>query len=308
MTQSLELVPIQPDIEVKIFRGHELRIICNYADGRLWPHRTGDIWPVAQDHAAPCNISRGSLRDRIRDLEPSEKGVVSIDTLGGPQEFTIVNESASLRLIAGSRTPEGKALLKWMADLAVSYRKGQLTAALDTRLQSEVLALRQKVEFLERSMANEPRAILSPDAAHPSHLFPYSIHEVRRLQTEGFWITKEWLENERVPSSELSRLAASLVRRAKAHFAKELQLRNKMTRTLRRTNPSGKRVWLVHEKYLDALHYGGVSPEDKAVLRRRLEMFKRQDLGAELTALGDQQQLPFDVVSLAQVRAARRQA
>jgi prophage antirepressor-like protein len=69
-------------------------------------------WFVAADVCALLTISNN--RDALGRLDDDEKGVGSIDTLGGTQEMTIVNESGLYSLILGSRKPEAKKFKKWV--------------------------------------------------------------------------------------------------------------------------------------------------------------------------------------------------
>ena len=57
-------------------------------------------------------------------LDDDEKGVSSIDTLGGVQTMATVNESGLYSLIMGSRKPEAKRFKKWVtAEVLPSIRK-----------------------------------------------------------------------------------------------------------------------------------------------------------------------------------------
>lgn len=284
---------------VMILEGHPVRFIIR----PNLPLHLMVAW-VCSDIAKALGSKNPSVAgESLNLIEGEDKGYDTIVTPGGPQRLRVFTSKGLTKFLMKSRHPAAESFCDELAkkndDLmyyGIAFR-GNLSAAemisgLEARFTEKLAAVmednrRLRVDFM-RAIANEPRATLAAEGMHPSHLFPYSAEEVERLQAQGFWVTKTWLENERVPSSQLSRLAASLVRRAKAYFAGETQLRNKMTRTLRRPNPSGKRVWLVHEKYLNAIYYGSLSPEGKAVLRRSLEILKRDDLAGEAAPQGDQ--------------------
>lgn len=59
-------------------------------------------------------LAIGNSRMALDRLDDDEKGVSSIDTLGGPQEMTVVNESGLYSLILGSRKPQAKAFKRWV--------------------------------------------------------------------------------------------------------------------------------------------------------------------------------------------------
>ena len=69
-------------------------------------------WFVAADVCAALSIENN--RDAMSRLDDDEKGVGSIDTLGGSQVMTIVSESGLYSLVLGSRKPEAKPFKKWV--------------------------------------------------------------------------------------------------------------------------------------------------------------------------------------------------
>lgn len=69
-------------------------------------------WFVAADVCAALTI--GNSRDALDRLDADEKGVGSIDTLGGLQQLATVNESGLYSLILGSRKPEAKPFKRWV--------------------------------------------------------------------------------------------------------------------------------------------------------------------------------------------------
>ena len=53
-------------------------------------------------------------RDALSSLDDDEKGVVTTDTLGGPQQVAYVTESGMYSLVLRSRKPEAKAFKRWI--------------------------------------------------------------------------------------------------------------------------------------------------------------------------------------------------
>lgn len=74
--------------------------------------RDGEPWFVAADVCAALSV--GNPSDVMRRLDEDEKGVVSIDTLGGRQDVSVVNESGLYAVVMTSRKPEAKKFKKWV--------------------------------------------------------------------------------------------------------------------------------------------------------------------------------------------------
>ena len=72
--------------------------------------RDGEPWFVAADVCRALEIDR----TQIRRLDEDEKGVYSMQTPGGAQKMTIVNEPGLYSLVLGSRKPEAKAFKRWI--------------------------------------------------------------------------------------------------------------------------------------------------------------------------------------------------
>ena len=74
--------------------------------------KEGQAWFVAKD---VCEIlEHSNHRMAVANLDNDEKGVSIVDTPGGPQETTIINESGLYALIFTSRKPEAKRFRKWV--------------------------------------------------------------------------------------------------------------------------------------------------------------------------------------------------
>lgn len=82
--------------------------------------RDGEPWFVANDVCRALEIDR----TQIRRLDDDEKGVCSIQTPGGEQKMTIVNEPGLYSLVLGSRKPEARAFKRWIThDVISAIRK-----------------------------------------------------------------------------------------------------------------------------------------------------------------------------------------
>lgn len=74
--------------------------------------RDGEPWFITVDACRALELRNS--RDAISRLDDDEKGVASIDTPGGPQEMSIINEPGLYTLVLGSRKPEAKAFKRWV--------------------------------------------------------------------------------------------------------------------------------------------------------------------------------------------------
>lgn len=70
-------------------------------------------WFVGKDLAEILGYS--NTRDALsRHVEPEDKGVAKLDTLGGKQNQTVVNESGMFSLILSSSLPNAKKFKRWV--------------------------------------------------------------------------------------------------------------------------------------------------------------------------------------------------
>ena len=93
---------------------NELQIFNNTEFGSIRTTLINDIpWFVGKDVADALGYSntRDALAKRVDD---EDKGVGKYDTLGGPQEFTIINESGLYSLVFSSRLPSAKRFKRWV--------------------------------------------------------------------------------------------------------------------------------------------------------------------------------------------------
>jgi len=92
---------------------NEIQIFEHEAFGQIRViDREGEPWFVAADVCKALEL--GNSRQAIARLDNDEKGVISIDTPGGPQEMSIINEPGLYTLVLGSRKPEAKAFKRWV--------------------------------------------------------------------------------------------------------------------------------------------------------------------------------------------------
>lgn len=110
----------------------------------------GEPWLVGKDIAEALGYSnpRKALADHV---DTEDKGVTKCDTLGGMQDFTIINESGLYSLVLSSKLPGAKKFKRWVTcEVLPSIRKnggyihGQETMS-DTELIAKALLMSQKI-------------------------------------------------------------------------------------------------------------------------------------------------------------------
>lgn len=83
----------------------------------------GEPWFVGKDIAEALGYSnpRKALADHV---DEEDKGVTKRDTLGGPQEMAIINESGVYALVFGSKLPRAKRFKHWVtSEILPTIRK-----------------------------------------------------------------------------------------------------------------------------------------------------------------------------------------
>ncbi|MGF7175871.1 BRO-N domain-containing protein [Azospirillum doebereinerae] len=129
------------------FEGNTLRAIT----------RDDAPWFALTDVCRALEI--GNPRNVTARLDEDEKGVHTMDTLGGPQEMAIINESGLYTLILTSRKAAAKRFKKWVtAEVLPAIRKtGRYDPAasgssppppVDPMIQVTVEALSPMVKFM----------------------------------------------------------------------------------------------------------------------------------------------------------------
>lgn len=84
--------------------------------------KNGEPWWVLADVCKVLEISNS--RNVSSRLETDEKGVALVDTLGGTQQMTIINESGLYAVILRSDKPQAKPFRKWVTnEVLPSIRK-----------------------------------------------------------------------------------------------------------------------------------------------------------------------------------------
>jgi prophage antirepressor-like protein len=126
--------------------------------------RDGEPWFVLAD---VCDVLKvGNLSDAARRLDDDEKGVDSIDTPGGPQEMTVINESGLYSLILTSRKAAARRFKKWVTAevLPAIRRSGRYGAPTLPDLSDPVVLVRLQTEHASKRVEAEQRAAKAEQA------------------------------------------------------------------------------------------------------------------------------------------------
>lgn len=102
---------------------NELMTFANAEFGNVRAlEKDGEPWFVLTDVCRVLEIANN--RNIAARLDDDEKGVQLVDTLGGPQEMTIVSEAGLYKVILRSDKPKAKPFMRWVThDVLPSIRK-----------------------------------------------------------------------------------------------------------------------------------------------------------------------------------------
>lgn len=120
---------------------NDLQIFENERFGRVRTiEQNGEPWFIARD-VCEC-LSIGKYRDAVSRLEEDERGSVEVDTPGGKQGMTAINEYGLYNLILSSRKPEAKEFKRWIThEVIPAIRKtGGYIAGTENLSDDEIMA------------------------------------------------------------------------------------------------------------------------------------------------------------------------
>ena len=109
----------------------------------------GEPWFVGKDICESLGLTNSRMS--INRLDNDEKGVSSIDTLGGTQQIQVVNESGLYSLIGSSRKTEAREFKRWVNhEVLPSIRKTGTYGIPQTYAEALQLAADQAKQLLEQ--------------------------------------------------------------------------------------------------------------------------------------------------------------
>ena len=197
---------------------NKLMIFENEAFGKVRTlNLNGEPWFVAADVCKALELGNPSMT--VERLDDDEKGISTIDTLGGKQRMAIINEPGLYSLVLSSRKPEAKAFKRWIThEVIPAIRKygGYMTKSLlEQVLENPNLIYEFARRMLEEQQKNE-RLRQELDRAKPkadyydAFIHPESCTNIRATAKElkvpekmftAFLIRKRYLY--RAPSGSL---------------------------------------------------------------------------------------------------------
>lgn len=116
----------------------------------------GEPWFVAKDICDALGISK--YRDAITKLDEDERMSIFVDTPGGRQSMTSVNESGLYLLIFQSRKPEAKTFRKWVTkEVLPNIRKHgfYMTPETAMSLKTAKRTRKQMLELMRKYLTEE---------------------------------------------------------------------------------------------------------------------------------------------------------
>lgn len=132
------------------FKGVEVRTVT----------QNGEPWFVLSDVCKVLEIANS--RNAKARLDEADKGVCSMDTLGGKQQLSIVNESGLYDVILDSRKPEAKEFRRWItSEVIPSIRKHG--AYLTAEKIEEVLLSPDTIIQIAQNLKEEQQARLEAE-------------------------------------------------------------------------------------------------------------------------------------------------
>jgi anti-repressor protein len=103
-----------------VCRMNELQKVFNYSGNEVRTViKNDEVWFVAKDVCEVLEINK--YRDAVSRLDDDERGSLVVDTLGGKQEMSAVNESGIYSLVFTSRKPEAKVFKKWVTSEVLPF-------------------------------------------------------------------------------------------------------------------------------------------------------------------------------------------
>ena len=137
------------EMQTFVYSGAEVRTV----------RKDGAPWFVLKDVCGVLGISK--YRDVAERLDPDERGPVRVDTLGGSQEMTCINESGLYNVILRSDKPEAKPFRKWVTAevLPAIRRSGGYIAGQNDLSPAELMA--KAIKVAEQTLAERDARISS---------------------------------------------------------------------------------------------------------------------------------------------------
>lgn len=158
------------------------------------------LWFVAKQCCDVLNITK--YRDMLATLDPDQRASTVMDTPGGRQEVSLINESGLYELIFRSRSPAAKPFRKWVTGQVLpTLRKTGSYAITEhhipqTRAEALRLAadLAEQLEQAEQRLVEQAPQVQFAEAIQTSDEL-MSVSEVAKLLQVGTNKLFQWLRH-----------------------------------------------------------------------------------------------------------------
>lgn len=192
-------------IEVFGFNDTEVRVVT----------LDGEPWFVAKDIAGVLEL--GNPSSSLALLDDDEKGLHSMETLGGQQDFNIISESGLYSLILKSRKPQAKQFKRWvthevlpairktggynqqpaLTDEQIVAQALQITTAKVAELEAKIETDAPKVDYYETFVAEETDTFTFRTAAHKLNVSEHWLREFLKKKKRIYATErKEWSQSQ----------------------------------------------------------------------------------------------------------------
>lgn len=140
---------------------NDIKIFENYQFGEIRVRKENNqIWFVAKDLCNALDISH--YRDAVYRLDDDERGSLLVDTPGGRQEMSAVNEPGMYSLVLKSRKPEAKKFKRWIThDVIPEIRKTGQYAAKPRSVEDLIIMQAESVKELKQKVDHQEKQIKS---------------------------------------------------------------------------------------------------------------------------------------------------
>ena len=133
------------DIQVFTYQSSEVRTV----------ELNGEPWFVLKDVCEVLGISK--YRDVAERLDDDERAPVRVDTLGGAQEMTAVNESGLYNVILRSDKPEAKPFRKWVTGTVLPSLRKHGAYMTPQTLQAAILSPDTMIQLCQQLKAEQDK-------------------------------------------------------------------------------------------------------------------------------------------------------
>lgn len=153
------------NLQIFVYGGEQLRTV----------QRDDGLWWVLRDVCRVLNIANS--KNVSARLDDDEKGVHLVDTPGGTQEMTIINEPGLYAVILRSDKPEAKAFKRWVThDVLPSIRKTGAYGVPPERV-AKITALQKRLD--EWHELTDELERLTADACQKARVFREHYDQLR---------------------------------------------------------------------------------------------------------------------------------